>query len=198
MTFAVVDVCSDMAHGLTNVNSSVGPQRRSRMRAQQNPAKSAPRITSRGRPGPPTAGILQDQTSCSRNGRPGFATCPCSSGGRERERDADCGISGVKVTDSRRCPAPVPAMISTGVLIGRGRSRRQRRPDRVHRRSRTRFCLSQSSSTAAVSIWVEVRSVYSLASTSSPRPSRARTSALPCRTPRDWTHSTWPPSVCNV
>ena len=40
---------------------------------------------------------------------------------------------------------------------------------------------------AAVSIWVEVRKVYSLASTSSPRPRRARTSALPWRTPRDWT-----------
>jgi hypothetical protein len=38
--------------------------------------------------------------------------------------------------------------------------------------------LSQSRSRDAVSIWVEVRKVYSLGSTSSPRASRARTSAL--------------------
>jgi hypothetical protein len=42
--------------------------------------------------------------------------------------------------------------------------------------------LSQSSSGAAVSIWVEVRNVYSLGSTLSPRPSRARTSGAPWRT----------------
>ena len=46
---------------------------------------------------------------------------------------------------------------------------------------------SQSSAGAAVSIWVEVRKVYSLASTSSPWARRASTSALPWRTPRDWT-----------
>src|SRR5450631_4348132 len=42
---------------------------------------------------------------------------------------------------------------------------------------------SQSRSGAAVSICVDVRNTYSLASTSSPRLRRARTSALPWRTP---------------
>jgi len=39
--------------------------------------------------------------------------------------------------------------------------------------------LSQSSAGAAVSIWVEVRKIYSLASTSSPRARRVSASALP-------------------
>src|SRR5882762_8957508 len=56
---------------------------------------------------------------------------------------------------------------------------------------------SQASSRDAVSICVEVRKVYSLASTSSPRPRRSRTSGLPWRTPRDCTYSRAPASVCN-
>src|SRR5258708_6402352 len=40
--------------------------------------------------------------------------------------------------------------------------------------------------------------MYSLGSTSSPPPRRARTSALPCPTPRDCTYSTSPPAVTRV
>src|SRR4029077_3715847 len=51
---------------------------------------------------------------------------------------------------------------------------------------------SQSSAGAPVSILVEVRKVYSAASTSSPRGRCSSTSAVPWRTPRDWTESRSP------